>query len=1181
MPNFLETYGSFLPGLLLRGRALPLSPTAGPTAERLSAAVLFADISGSTELADRLARQGSEGAEQLVQLLNCYFERLIAVVTAHGGDIVKFAGDALLACWTAQSPDDRLNTLCRRASQCGLAVQRELHNYPVDEGLQLSLRVGIGAGRVLLASVGGLNDRWQFVMAGPPLVQMGIAQKQAETGKVSLAPEAWELMQDHCCGRSASHGCMVLEDVFAPLPPTSYGSARPRPGREALLRGYIPRSILPRLDAGHSGWLAELRPVTVLFIKLDLVHDEKPQALERLHRATRALQNTLDHFGGTISGFGVDDKGTIMLAAFGLHGSTYVDNAVRAVRAALQIRSALRELGLDSAIGLATGRVFCGCVGSAGRREYTMIGDIVNLAARLMQFAGDGPLCTAETFEAARHHLPFQTLPRFVLKGKPHPVPVYRPLSATLDAATPAPVVGREEAAATLRHHLDALAQGESGVVFVQGEAGIGKSRLVADLLQLASNRDVNALVGEGDAIEAAMPYHAWRPVFSRFFGLDGLVSVAAQRRRVQKHLDSAPQHARRGPLLNAVLPLDIPENAFTRELTVREEVRADNTNELLVSLLQQEAVRAPLLLVMEDAHWMDSASWTLAHLAARRVQPLLMVVVTRRLDDGVTAAGSQLAVAPGTEQLELEPLALEQTRELLRVLLGVSRLQEDLVRDLYRRAEGNPFFTEQLAFHLRDSGQIVVEKGAGRLEQCGQDDSALTLPDSIGTALLSRIDRLTPRQQMALKVASAIGRVFPHRLLKHVYLVESDRAHLQDTLDELARLDITPVEESASELAYRFKHTLTQEAAYSLLTHKDRRRVHRDIARWYMETYPEDLSPYYSLLVHHWGRARDTRQANHFRVRSGKHALQTFANQEAVALLTEALDRDAELGSDGGSEDRWEWQLLLGEAYVNWYKHDQGRIPLETGLRLGGESVPATTAGQVAGTLAEVVRLFSAGRRAAGDGRRVAQAREDLLRKSRAWERLAEVHYFAERNEPALYAALRALNLAEAAGCSPELARGYAALGALAGFIPLRGMAASFFSRAHQQVTELEESGSPGHQSAAAFVSLAAGFYAAGLGDWPAAWRNCSRVVEISEDLGDRRSRDDGLSNLLFLHYFQGDFQRGAEVADRLIASALEREEPTTQSSALQGKAKILLCLEDPDAALSYLERAEALLTG
>ncbi|MFN8458085.1 MAG: adenylate/guanylate cyclase domain-containing protein [Anaerolineae bacterium] len=1192
-----------------------------------------------------MAHKGPVGAEELTQHLNTYFGQLIQLITAHGGDIVKFAGDALIAIWpavdsTGQPQNSLLPAAVYQAAQCGLLVQQQLKAYPVAQDAQLSLKLVLGAGELLAMHLGGVYGRWEFLVTGPPLIQVGVVGRLAQPGEILLAPEAWALLQGAGIGQglAAGHngkaqGVMRLQSL--PPIPTAADSRLTasdlEADMEAGLRAYIPGAVLARLAAGQLGWLAELRRVTVLFINLPDLNYAIP--LEQAQTVMRTLQTILYRYEGSINKLSVDDKGVTLVAALGLPPLAHEDDAGRAVKAALSIQAELRHLGLQNAIGVTTGRAFCGMVGNQQRREYTMIGDVVNLAARLMQAADTvpstggmgGALCDAATYQAAQAAIEFETLPAIKVKGKAEAIAVYRPVRPRESVSRQqTEIVGREQERATLYSQLQTLLRGTSGVVILEGEAGLGKSRLVDDMLRQAQVLHVTPLLGSASAVEKSTPYFAWRSIFTKIFELDSQpddvavrrAHVLAQLEHKQLILDSAAHPPSDGhapltalsplaPLLSPVLSLEWPDNDMTEQMTGK--VRADNTTELLLRLLQAEIRQGAqegqsYLLVLEDAHWLDSASWVVTEQVAQHAQPLLLLLATRPPTDPVPPEYNQLIRSPHTEWLVLDSLPPEDTVKLVCHRLGVNMLPEALARLIYTKTGGNPFFGEELAYALRDTGLITVVNGECYLSPQAGELQNLSLPDTVQGVITSRIDRLTPAQQLTLKVASVIGRAFELETLRDIHPIESDKAHLSDYLNGLARVDITQLEAPEPDLTYIFKHIITQEVAYNMMLFSQRRELHRSVAEWYEASYAADLSPFYSLLAFHWRMAGVAPQAIDYLEKAGEQALHNYANEEAVEFFSEALSLAGEPGSGGAGEQgrfnpsplppipptplpascpnspaqirQAHWELNLGEAYVNWVKFSEGQAHLERGLLLLGKPIPSGMVGQIVGLAGQLWqqamhRLWSKH----FVGRQQVQ-RELLLEAAHGHEGLMAVYYFANETLLSLYTALRSLNLAEAAGPSPELARGYASVGVIIGFIPIHRLAAAYCRRALRLAQQLP------NLSARAWVSLLAGVYQAGVGRWEQAADLLQQVIKLADRLGDRSRRDDGVSNLAVVEYFQGRFAASAKLFDELAASAQRRKDAHNQGWALRGQVYNLLPQGRWPEALAKLETLQTLLS-
>ncbi|MBA3530331.1 MAG: AAA family ATPase, partial [Ardenticatenales bacterium] len=1185
MSSLLETLVSYVPAPVVRRLATNPIPITAPIAERFSAAVLFADISGFTRLSERLAQRGPAGAEALTQVLNDYFGRLITLVTEHGGEIVKFAGDSLLALWptadeTGARQALRLRSATHRAAQCALAIQATLHDYRAAEGVLLSLRVALGAGEVFTAHIGGVHGRWEFLVTGTPLVQVASAERETKPGKVVLSAEAWVMMSKHAKAHPLSNGNMQLETIFDPLSIIPAALPPLSPEMENPLRAYLPGVVLARLAAGQSSWLAELRRVTILFINFPDLTYETP--LAEAQQLIRTLQSILYRYEGSVNKITVDDKGVTMVAAFGLPPLAHEDDVIRGVQAALSVQEALHEWGTRTAIGVTSGRAFCGSVGSPTRREYTMIGDVVNLAARLMQAAPNDILCDATTYHGASAQVVFEILAPITVKGKSEPIPIYRPSLKTptlrihrpeaQSAQNKAEMVGRMAERAQVSEEIQALLRGgEGGIIIVEGEAGIGKSRLVEDILQKSQAVGVASLLGAADAIEQSTPYHAWRAIFSQVLDLEMLADLETRRRHVLEQVAEDADLLRLAPLLNTVLALDLPENEVTEQMTGQ--VRADNTRDILLKLLQISVNQSPKLLILEDSHWLDSASWALAGLVAQRIHPLLLVIVTRPLTDPLPVEYSQLVRTPGMHRIILDSLSVEEALALVCRRLSVGSLPEPVATLIGERAEGHPFFSEELAYALRDAGLIVITDGECRMAPGAGDLRALDFPDTVQGVITSRIDRLTASQQLTLKVASVIGRVFSFKTLQEVHPIEADKPHLTDYINALARLDITPMEIPEPELTYIFKHIITQEVAYNMMLFSQRRELHRAVAEWAEQNYQDDLTPYYPLLAHHWGKANVAVKTLHYLIKAGEQALHNYANEEAVTFFSAALALDAQAEKASDKLQRAYWELQLGKAYVNWVRFTEGRVHLERGLALLGEGVPTnklSLVGSLLGqTLVQVQHRFQPSRYV---GRR-AEEQLTLLEASRAYEGLATVYYFINDTLLTLYAAIRSLNLAEAAGPSSELARGYATMGTIVGFIPLHGMAASYCQWALDGVQDSS------NLPARAWVSLLTGIYYSGVGDWARGDSLFNQVIDISTHLGDRARWDDGVGNLALAHYFQGNFERALSLSEQFYHSSCRRNDAHNTGWALRQRIYSLLLFNRLDEAMSCVEEWHVVL--
>ena len=446
----LETLISYVPGLIVQRLAEKPEPITQATAERFPAAVLFADIVGFTQLAETLTHASNErqGAEQLANLLNTFFTQVIDIITAHGGDVVKFAGDALLALWSAPNKrkgflfdsERELTAATHQATYCALALQEQL--YPIEiAGHQVAMQIGVSAGHVSAVHIGGVRGRWEFMLSSTPLVQCTHAEEMARAGQVVLCPDAWNLVQAVCRGRPLTRGYHLITAITSPTAPLSQpNTASLNPTAQTMLERYIPAAVLPYLKADYSEWVAEIRPVTVIFMHLPSfgtsIRHPYNRTLPRAQEIMQALQTALYRYEGSINKLNVDDKGITLVAALGLSPLAHEDDPVRGLQAAVEMQMAAWSYGRPSAVGVTTGLLFCGPVGHPQRREYTMVGEAMNMASRLMEAAQTAynknkqlPViyCDEATYQAAQEDLIFETLPPIQVKGKAQAIAIYRP----------------------------------------------------------------------------------------------------------------------------------------------------------------------------------------------------------------------------------------------------------------------------------------------------------------------------------------------------------------------------------------------------------------------------------------------------------------------------------------------------------------------------------------------------------------------------------------------------------------------------------------------------------------------------------------------------------------------------------------------------------------------------------
>ncbi len=911
--------------------------TSEPKANARRATVMFADISGFTALGERL------DPEEVIGIINGAFHRLEEIVYGRGGAIDEYLGDCIKAAFGLTLT---AGNGASHAIHAAMGMRDAVAQYNVDLGIDppLDIHIGLDTGAVAIVPTGSAGDNKTCVMGEAARLASRLEDASGR-GQIFVGPRTRAATADEFEYR-------LVESEDAPEDIAVYE-----------LMGTIPLSERKRAS--------ERRRATILFADLIGTDDVAPDA-RGLELAMGDLLDGLTEAVVEYEGIVNQYTGDGVMALFGIPNA--IEDAPRqALNAALRIRERIEayaadhRLDLSVHIGVNTGFVIAGRIGGSVRKSFTGVGDAVNLSARIKEASPRGAIYVGpETHRLTEEHFEFETLEPMKFKGKSEPVPVYRLASETRQVHRRSAerggrifstIVGRDAELETIATTIGDLEDGQGGAISLVGEAGLGKTRLLAEALGRIDRDRVRIVHGRSLSIGANLSFHPFVDLLRRWASIDepDNESVALPK------LETAMQVMGRGatdalPFVATLLGLRPPGADADRIATMDGDAIEKLVTKSLRDLLTSMAESQPTVLVLEDVHWADQSSVSLIEsllaLALALRAPLLFCFVTRpdhaESGDYVLDTARRNLGARHTE-IALQPLRPEDIEKLVQNLLDIEDLPESVRTMITEKAGGNPFFIEEVVRELVDGGAVVLHEGRFRVTNKIQD---VVIPGTVQEVIMVRIDRLTESKRHILQLASVIGRSFSFSIIaetiEQVLTLAEDLDELKNKqilVEKDARWEIPVGDRSViEELEYVFKHALAQETIYSSILQQTRKELHGRVAVAIEDRFAERLKEFFDTLSYHYLRAENLPKAEDYSFRAGEEAARAGASREALEHFRQAARLDRELrGDHGDREHRQRLEKNLGLALMNVGQLPESLPHFDQALVLLGERAPVS----------------------------------------------------------------------------------------------------------------------------------------------------------------------------------------------------------------------------------------------
>ena len=930
----------------------------------LEAYILFIDLSGFTPLTESLMRKGNSGAEELSLILNDIFSPLVKEVYNRGGFIPYFAGDAFTGIFPVKHSEVSENSALDAAFCVSELFKKQAFTF---RGFNIGIKIGMASGTITWGIVG--RNFKSFYFRGDPIDNSSNGFMGSKEHDILIHRSYFEKCKD-----IPQIKITTLDQNYAQL---DFNGYQPVVSNLSIytkddIAGKAKSLFLPSaiLDYDQEG---EFRTVISTFISFTGVENH-----ELLNQFASVVIDQMVEFSGYFKEIEFGDKGGVMVGFFGAPVS-FENNVERALEFVASTSEILQEFqkgnNLKFRVGLTQGMAYTGIVGGKERCQYAIVGNYVNLAARLMMYADWNEVLVSEQM-LDRKQFKFEHRGNIKYKGVKGNIPTYRLAGRNYEnrPAFSGPMVGRDKEIEQLEQFIGGIIIGNSsGVVHIYGEAGVGKSRSVFELRkQLESENKLRWLSCQADQI-LKKPFNPFLKLIRNYFDQSPNQPKLANHDNFETKFQS---------LIEALYEIQTPQSEqILRELLrtksilaariglsykhslwdqLDEKGRYQNTITAIVFLLLAESLRQPLVIELEDGHWLDDNSKELLQELVKRLgnTPIALLITSRYLDDGekptiIKANGNEKANLRFLE-IDLQPLTADSIRDFAEIKLK-GAISEEFFGLLIRIGNNNPFYIEQILEYFKENDLLLESDDGWNIK-----DENIKLSNSINAILTARIDRLSAVVKETVKAASVIGREFEVHVLSEV-MKDKQFFKVEDTnVKTLVNEQIKAAERgqiwmARNELRYIFKNSLLREAAYSMQLNKRLEQLHRMIAEAIERLYANSLEERYVDLAFHYEQANIFDKTCEYLRKAADFARSNYQVQQALDYYEKLLSM---LGQQKDHIAHIQTYLKKGkvlEIIGNW---EQGKLAYEEALKLAKRSRDIVMLGRANNHLGHLLML-------------------------------------------------------------------------------------------------------------------------------------------------------------------------------------------------------------------------------
>ncbi len=898
---------------------------------RISATTLFLDISGFTRITEALMEHGQHGAEVLANIVREIFDPLVTCIYSYGGDITHFAGDAFQTIFPIDNETDA-KIVCQRTLAAAHFIQAQMESkatFQTEYGVfEFTAKVGLSVGELEWGIISGpKQDVYYF--RGDAIDECAMAENLGSGGNI-IAHERFERLVD--LGETAVSVPQNNTYHYLNSPPKQQPSPHitATPSTSPHHQRFTPASMLNTKIRG------EFRYTCNLFLNVDQVtsHQDIVTFMD-------AFFTAINPYEGYINRLAFGDKGCHLLIFWGAP-TTHENDLSRALNFALDLQA---TTPLPIRMGITYGIAHAGYIGSQLREEYTCYGHRVNMAARLMNKADWNTIWLGDrAFRHAQDEFNITYLEEIPLKGVSHIQPVYQlegqqtnkePIQYTTS------MIGREPELAQIQNSLSPIFNGQfAGIITIYGEAGIGKSRLIYELRQnliqqaeLDPTKTVSWLYCPVDEI-LRQPLNPFRYWMRNYFQQSRTQTEAENKQIFQQILNELAKQLndetvihelhRTVSILGAIIDLHWADSLYEQ---LEPRLRSENRQLALINLIKAQTLLHPVILEIEDGHWLDNESKELIGALTRNLsRHSFTILLTNRYQDDGTIFALPIDDAVPRQEIHLTYLSVIGIQNLAEQTLA-GKITQPVLRFLMEKTNGNPFFAEQLLLDLKERESIIANKAEPPIFDFRTGFTLEDVPANLRAVLISRLDRLIDETRQIVQMAAVLGQEFDIGVLKAM-AVEFD-----DLTEFIYQGENEQIWSAISKILYAFKHALMRDAAYGMQLQSHLQHLHAFAALAYESLYEDNLSEHYANLAYHYEQAEIANKAIKYLKLAGDAAKSSYQNEVALDFYNRLLSLQL------NNQTQMEVTLSIAEIQNIQGKWDEAIAQLKIGLRLAEKS--------------------------------------------------------------------------------------------------------------------------------------------------------------------------------------------------------------------------------------------------